>query len=357
MKSKAEYAESSYNKFLETHGINQHEGYVERIFDILPNVTPTEDDMQKKTKFVQHIRPIIQTTLKNEFETECEVVPVGSFTTGFDVAGSDLDVTIILPNVVSKEVMVKMLDRLKEVMELDESVFRKFFIVRWGNVPIMKIKAQDDTKCDICINNYLGRENSAMLRLYSTFDPRLHQLGLFTKMWAKTLELGESGQSGLNSYTFVCMCIAYLQTRNILPNLQDEALCQDLNKKFISDFDCTYCSDPEKVNWKVVDETPLRELIAGFIRWVYEFDFKNNAVSMRCGGSTPFSSKELKSVVHIEDPFERRDLGASMSPAKFLKLREELHEAYVILSGDKEYAQIEIKTERMDKWKKKNKSK
>jgi DNA polymerase sigma len=229
--------------------------------------------------------------------------------------------------------------------------------MRWGAVPILKIKAQDDTKCDICINNYLGRANSNMLRLYATFDPRLHKLGLFMKMWAKTLEIGESGHSGLNSYTFIIMCIAYMQSRNMLPNLQDETLCASLERKQIGTFDCTYMQDLEQVPWKITDNTSLHELIAGFMRWLLEFDFNKSAISIRCGGSVPFKEEKTLAIIHVEDPFELRDLGASMSPAKFLKLREELLKAYVIITGDSSYVPPEVVNSRLSQWLKKNKTK
>jgi DNA polymerase sigma len=127
-KSKADFAESSFNKFLVIHGIDREHGYVQRILEILDNVGPTTQDVQKKTQFVKHIQPIIIKHFKDKFDVDCEPVVVGSFTTGFDVEGSDLDMTIILPEPVTKDVNIQMIDSLKEELEKDEAVFRKFFV-------------------------------------------------------------------------------------------------------------------------------------------------------------------------------------------------------------------------------------
>ncbi len=127
-KSKADFAESSFNKFLVIHGIDREHNYVQRILEILDNVGPTTRDVQKKIQFVQHIQPIIIEHFKEKFNIDCEPVVVGSFTTGFDVEGSDLDMTIILPETITKDASVQMIDSLKEELEKDEAVFRKFFV-------------------------------------------------------------------------------------------------------------------------------------------------------------------------------------------------------------------------------------
>lgn len=42
------------------------------------------------------------------------------------------------------------------------------------------------TRVDITINNLLARANTALLASYVRLDPRLRQLALLVKHWAKT---------------------------------------------------------------------------------------------------------------------------------------------------------------------------
>lgn len=39
--------------------------------------------------------------------------------------------------------------------------------------------------CDITVSNYLALENTQLLRDYASIDPRLRQLGVALKYWAK----------------------------------------------------------------------------------------------------------------------------------------------------------------------------
>ena len=80
---------------------------------------------------------------------------------------------------------------------------------------------------------YVGLFNSKLLAAYCELSPVVRPLCVFVKFWAKQRRLNDpSGASGLtsfSSYTLVLLTISYLQSLNILPNLQDPALIAELN--------------------------------------------------------------------------------------------------------------------------------
>lgn len=73
------------------------------------------------------------------------------------------------------------------------------------------------------LNNDLAVANTALLRDYAAIDPRLRQLVILIKHWAKRRRVNDAYTGTLSSYAYCLMAIAHLQQRSppVLPVLQE----------------------------------------------------------------------------------------------------------------------------------------
>ena len=77
--------------------------------------------------------------------------------------------------------------------------------------------------CDINFSNHLALHNTLLLRCYCSCDPRVRDMVLFVKSWAKRRKINSAYHGTLSSYGYVLMGLQYLvnvATPPVLPNLQ-----------------------------------------------------------------------------------------------------------------------------------------
>lgn len=85
--------------------------------------------------------------------------------------------------------------------------------VRFAKVPVLKLEHANGVKVDLCFNNLNGVRNTALLRTYVHCDPRVRQLILAVKAWAKAHGLNEAGNGFFSSYSHTLLVIFFLQVR------------------------------------------------------------------------------------------------------------------------------------------------
>lgn len=77
--------------------------------------------------------------------------------------------------------------------------------------------------CDINFSNHLALHNTLLLRCYCHCDPRVRDMVLFVKAWAKRRKINSPYHGTLSSYGYVLMVLHYLvnvATPPVVPNLQ-----------------------------------------------------------------------------------------------------------------------------------------
>ncbi|KAF2673373.1 PAP/OAS1 substrate-binding domain-containing protein, partial [Microthyrium microscopicum] len=77
-------------------------------------------------------------------------------------------------------------------------------------------------QCDISFRSILGMYNTQLLRCYNACDPRVHDMVIFIKAWAKQRKINNSYSGTLCSYGWVLLVLHYLMnvaTPPVVPNL------------------------------------------------------------------------------------------------------------------------------------------
>jgi DNA polymerase sigma len=102
-------------------------------------------------------------------------------------------------------------------------VFAEVKAIPTARMPVVKfVHAATGIHADVTVNNRLALANTKLLRDYAAVDPRLRQLALAVKLWAKSRRVNDAYIGTLSSYAYVLMCISHLQRRSppVLPVLQ-----------------------------------------------------------------------------------------------------------------------------------------
>ena len=196
------------------------------LLKIIESLTPSSEYLEKLHFEFNRFNLII----KSIFQVDGQIY--GSLANGFPTNKSDIDVVVNLPAYVSGELDEsdpKNLDALNSLFSSLQTKFPEyeFTKIETARVPILKAK-RGEIEIDISFNHEVVIANSALLLAYSSMSPKVRQLVVLIKYWAKQRDVNDSLQGTLSSYSYVLLVIAYLQKIYCLPDLQKncpERLC------------------------------------------------------------------------------------------------------------------------------------
>mmetsp|Transcript_62955 Transcript_62955/g.153304 ORF Transcript_62955/g.153304 Transcript_62955/m.153304 type:complete len:986 (-) Transcript_62955:93-3050(-) len=175
---------------------------------------------------------------------------------------------------------------------------------------------------DICFLNDIAVANSSLLGEYTKVDPRVRTFLIGIKQFAQERKINSAKDGFVSSYAWVNLAIFYLQCIGFVPNLQSQALMDEVGFvknpyeywHYVNSLDTTFVEWYAAKNvWTMPTEyetTPVSILIYGFFEF-YSSRFPSGmfAVSMKQGRPVlpKLSAIKLTSFLCIEDPFETFD--------------------------------------------------
>ena len=235
----------------------------------------------------------------------------GSLVNGFPTSSSDIDVVINLEtdsgeteteidpdedededSSVSKKCLAE-LNRLHDAIRQtygDEFSVSK---IESARVPILIVKKGEKIEINISFNHEVVIHNSALLRAYSSFSPRVRELVVLVKHWAKKREINDALQGSLSSYSYVLLVVAFLQQSGLLPDLQNPPVSvfptRPLPERITDNGRCStwFLDDPEILNnliasySKKIEKKSLTTLLIEFFEfYLYDVNFVTDLVSV-----------------------------------------------------------------------------
>ncbi|RPA91965.1 hypothetical protein L873DRAFT_1751119 [Choiromyces venosus 120613-1] len=332
--------------------------------EIITIATPTPEELTAQNKHLKNCRAICKRVCP-----EGELVPFGSLVTGFAITKSDLDAILTSPY---SEDLFSIPDEDDESNSLPHNLAKEFqaegfevTLLLRTRVPIMKLalKATDensfDLNCDIGFNNDLGVHNTRMLQTYSRCDPRVKEMVLFIKWWAKKRHINSTYRGTLSSYGYVLMIIHFLINvvdPPVLINLQNILIPEDVPPDQIFDEDgegehqIWYAKDIENLP-KTTNQMHIGQLLHSFFEYYsYRFQWGREVISIRTQGG--ILSKQEKGWVAavtrpgrsghtqvkdrylftIEDPFETsHNVGRTCNASGVDRIRTEFKRAVNVI--------------------------
>lgn len=189
--------------------------------------------------------------------------------------------------------------------------------------------------CDMNVNNTLALENTRMIRTYVEVDERVRPLAMGVKHWTKRRILNDAALGGtLSSYTWICLIINFLQTRDppILPSLQARP-----HQKRVTADGLVYSFDDDLASLAQFgrkNKQTVGELFFEFFRYYgHDINYEQNVISVREGKLISKEGKgwhfSVNNRLCVEEPFNTsRNLGNTADDTSFRGLHMELRRAF-----------------------------
>ncbi|XP_069698737.1 speckle targeted PIP5K1A-regulated poly(A) polymerase-like isoform X2 [Periplaneta americana] len=283
-------------------------------------------DCRKYTLLCQHLEATLSATFPG-----CKAYAFGSTVTGLAFKGSDLDVYMSMDAV--KTVIPQKADMVmwaKRLLYRNTNLYSHIIAIPKAKTPIVKlVHIPTGLRCDLSFRNALGVHNSALIRYLMSLDTRLRPLIVIIKYWARKNEL--TGHGKISNYALTMLVLFYLQqlVPSVIPpvaKLQEN--CEDniVIDGWACDIICTPYSNANTLS--------VPELLQGFFKFCYQFDYGIKVICPLTGGTVPKSSFrspdllpevmyrykqneatfKVDSDMCIQDPFELcHNLSASMT--------------------------------------------
>ncbi|KAI8102318.1 hypothetical protein M9435_005923 [Picochlorum sp. BPE23] len=309
------------------------------LLSMAEGLSPTEEDRMSWSTAFEFVEKRVKELLGNDVNAQL----FGSTANGLCVRSSnDIDVSVQVTLPEGEEGEERKTALIESIGEMFEGLGMKdVLILGHARVPVVKfVYPLTGTHVDITINNTLACLNTRLLADYCAIDPRLSQLVLIVKNWAKKRQVNDPYQGTLSSYCYVLMCIFHLQTRSppILPVLQEmpPTISQNVGEWEVKYFDAVSTLS----QYGAKNTQSVAELVWEFFEyWAWRHDYSNSVISIRLGKSI---SKEEKGwtkrvgrdrhLLCVEDPFVlSHDLGRTVDRQSKDVLRKEFFRAATIL--------------------------
>lgn len=291
---------------------------------------PSEESNERRRKFLEKLEKLLNDEWPGH---EIKVRPFGSTENRLCSTDSDVDVCIVtdfkdLENVC---LLAKVLG--KHRME-------RIVCVQNAKVPIVRIwDPEYKVQCDMNVNNTLALENTRMVKTYVDIDPRVQPLAMIIKYWTKQRILNDAAGGGtLSSYTWICMIVNFLQTREppILPSLHQR---EHKKRPPQNGVDVSFDDDIETLRgFGKANTESLGSLLFNFFkRYGYEIDFEKNVVSIRMGKLISKAEKKWDALLGnrlcVEEPFSiARNLSNGADDNAVRGIHEEFRRAFKLLA-------------------------
>ncbi|KAK6342969.1 hypothetical protein TWF718_008349 [Orbilia javanica] len=291
---------------------------------------PSEESNERRRKFLEKLEKLLNDEWPGH---DIKVRPFGSTENRLCSTDSDVDVCIVtdFKDIENVCLLAKVLG--KHRME-------RIVCVQNAKVPIVRIwDPEYKVQCDMNVNNTLALENTRMVKTYVDIDPRVQRLAMIIKYWTKQRILNDAAGGGtLSSYTWICMIVNFLQTREppILPSLHQR---EHKKRPTQNGVDVSFDDDIETLRGFGEQNTEsLGSLLFNFFkRYGYEIDFEKNVISVRMGKLISKAEKKWDALfghrLCVEEPFSiARNLSNGADDNAVRGIHEEFRRAFKLLA-------------------------
>lgn len=318
----------------------------------LRDLLRTEEDQRRASECLQSLEAVLGERLPQGHRWR--VHAFGSMANGFGSRHGDIDACANVEGLppgaqVQAQSSVAVLRQLGPLLR--GSSFEVKEAILHARIPILRLRYRTefhDEEVDLSINNPRPLRNTRLLKAYASLSPRVAELGVLIKDWAKCRKVSGAAGGHLSSYAVTLMVIYFLQvgSNSWMPCLQHFAGAGGGDAPSTSN---AVWEDPSAAealaamaaqSWKLL--AGLEALVRGFFKfYAVTFRWGTEVVSVRMGSRLPRHDDAFQSLsgrlamkLHVEDPFERvRNLSDVFRPGCEDELRHHISETHALLQG------------------------
>ena len=288
---------------------------------------PVNQELKERGLFMEQLSRYIQ-----GLWPAAELQLFGSSSNGFPFHRSDLDISLTFRGLASAASLdcVELVEELAAKMKGMPGV-AKVLAITSAKVPIVKMfYSKYKLEADISLYNVLARENTRMLALYSSLDPRAKLLGYLVKLFAKVCHIGDASKGSLSSYAYILLVVFYLQQVEppVLPVLQQLHPPGKQPQMLVEGWNAWFCSNPGQLaQWPGAGKNTdtVAQLWIGFLDF-YSGTFNDRGMVVAVRQREPLTKFEKmwnSRCIAIEDPFElSHNLGTGLSRKMWLYIKK-----------------------------------
>lgn len=311
-----------------------------QLANYLSNLEPTLEITERSQRCLIELQTVI-----TRLGLTWKVRPFGSFANGFGTMYSDLDVTCcqsggVPPADTQKDSALALGSWIIPMLELHKSFTIRQEILG-ARVPILKLMFEDTLEVDLSCHNAKPLLNTRLLKAYSLTDPRIRDLGVAIKLWAKASGVCDATKSNLSSYSFTLLVIYFMQVHEDvqLPVIPVDSF---VDTETPQSYESVFAALPE---WQC--KLSLPELMLRFFAFYSNhernaFAWGSEVVSVRGlqrehAGNPAFGKLRGHHVsrLHIEDPLElARNLHCVLGLPEEDQLRNAFSEAWLDMQSN-----------------------
>ena len=299
----------------------------DQIIELERNTQPTEAYLHAKADITERV-----TTAVDKVIDGGKVFLFGSTVNGLWTPSSDLDICVHAPGVVGKPGQVQALKLLLKEFRVVKThkIYGHFKAI----VPILHWASADGLSADVSINNSLAVINSELIREYTTTDPRVRQLGLALKLWARVRGINDRQQGTISSFSLLLMLIHFLQRRTppVLPYLQDLAIQRNEEPLYKHGADVRFCRDRSAIAAELKELGGPNSESVGFLFFdffrYFGYQYSTGTVSTRERVDCTAPDKYL----FVDNPFEVGKDVATLQACRNVKIKAEIKRAHAMIS-------------------------
>ena len=246
------------------------ERYESQFQNLIRKILPHKSDQSRREKLTKHL----ERTLGKKFKAE-EVKQFGSSISGLSIKGSDLDICLIIPGAKEKNTVFNIAKVLRGQGMENVTAIPK------ARVPVVNFSdPRSGLNVDISVNNTLAIHNTDLLKSYANINEMVRNLILIVKHWAFHRDISNSYEGTLSSYSWSILCLNYLISEKIVPNLQENGTANVIEINGI-EYDISFLSESKS---ELPKDISLSKLVCGFFDFYSSWDWSTNVVSMKNGG-------------------------------------------------------------------------
>ncbi|UKJ99995.2 hypothetical protein MACK_000061 [Theileria orientalis] len=330
----------SYRDAIKTDDL-ENESNSDDLSEIITSNISDNDLKIRNTEITQ----LLERVLRDKVNPKCSVSLFGSAINGLWTEGSDLDVCVEIPNVNSRSAIIRNLRRIATVLSplsptrvIQNRFTAKIPILNWkrdyqkrpikivdgslGKQESFDFECESIPSIDISVNNVLAVANSILVGTYVSFEPRVRNMILLLKMWAKSKSINDRSRGTLSSFAISLMVIHFLQNCSppILPSLQDLAFSTNELPNYVAGVDCRFSTDMNKIRAELnflskgkVNSLDDRTLLINFFRYYgwYNVHSQGKPILIR---SVDLSEFNMRYGADMEDPDANLDKSMISNP-------------------------------------------
>lgn len=315
---------------------------------------PSQEDLRRRWQCCKKVEAIVQAAFGSK---EISARLFGSSVNGLCTPQSDADILLDSPDAGDPHGSKSLANMHALAQVLKRAGMTNVLPVAEARVPICKFDDPEfGLKCDINVNSSAAIRNTLLIQKYVELDPRVRQLLLLVKHWAKERLLNDAKGGTLSSYCWSMIVLSFLQTREppVIPSLHsiyydklagshnDTEAAAIPTRVVINGLDCSFYDDLKSLDFRSDNNDTAASLFYQFFHFMaLEFDYDTQVMSVRSGSVLSKISKDWTSIVKgqfnylcVEEPFViSRNLANNVDAISAEGLIREFGRALAILSG------------------------